>query len=125
MKDKPIVIYITLLAGLVSCIVCILNNAGLLNTLLYTLITLVVFVFIGLIANKIISEINHEVEEKDLAEKRRLEDEQREKERLEEEEAEARRAAAEAEKRAAEEEEALRAAEEEEKKNNSKHNRLF
>ncbi len=84
MKDKPLVIIITLLGGAVCSICCILKRAGLLWTLLATLITLVVFMIIGLIINKFYTEVKNEVIEADkererLAEEERLkrEEEQR------------------------------------------------
>ena len=84
-KDKPIVICVTLIAGFIACITCILNNAGLLYTLLFTFIALFIFMIIGSIANRFISGVNREVEEAEKAEQQRLEDEQREKEKEEEE----------------------------------------
>lgn len=84
-KDKPIVICVTLVAGFIACITCILNNAGLLYTLLFTFIALFIFMIIGSIANRFISGVNREVEEAEKAEQQRLEDEQREKEKEEEE----------------------------------------
>ena len=87
MKDKPLVIIITLLGGAVCSICCILNRAGLLWTLLATLITLIVFMIIGLIVNRFITEVREEVRAAD-EEKARLAEE----ERLRQAELEARRA---------------------------------
>ena len=56
MKDKPIVIIITLLAGLVACICCIIKSAGLLATLLSVLISMIIFLIIGQIVNSIIAK---------------------------------------------------------------------
>ena len=76
MKDKPLVIIITLLGGAVCSICCILKRAGLLWTLLATFITLVVFMIIGLIVNKFYTEVRNEVAEADK-EKERLAEEER------------------------------------------------
>ncbi len=88
MKDKPLVIIITLLGGAVCSICCILKRAGLLWTLLATLITLVVFMIIGLIINKFYTEVKNEVIEADK-ERERLAVEERlkreEEQRLREE----------------------------------------
>ncbi len=119
-KDKPIVICVTLIAGATACICCIINKAGLFYTLLFTFIALFVFMIIGLIANKLVSGVNNEVKEAEEAEKKRLEEERLEKERLEEEERE--REAAETAEAAKSREEAA-AAEKEEKK--TEHRRLF
>lgn len=88
MKDKPIVIIITLLGGAVSSICCILKGIGLLWTLLITLITLIVFMIIGLFVNKVYSDIRQELEaqkreQERIAEERRIEREAREAERKE------------------------------------------
>ena len=76
MKDKPLVIIITLLGGAVCSICCILKRAGLLWTLLATLITLVVFLIIGIIVNRFITEVRNEVKAAD-EEKARLAEEER------------------------------------------------
>ncbi len=76
MKDKPLVIIITLLGGAVCSICCILKRAGLLWTLLATLITLLVFMIIGLIVNKFITEVRNEVKAAD-EEKARIAEEER------------------------------------------------
>lgn len=80
MKEKPIAIFITLLGGAVSSICCILKGAGLLWTLFITFISLLVFMIVGLIVNKMITEVKNEVEEKEKIEARRAEEERREKE---------------------------------------------
>ena len=56
MKDKPIAGLITLTAGLIACICCILNKAGLLTTLITVLAVLFVFMIIGLIVNSIVAK---------------------------------------------------------------------
>lgn len=77
MKDKPLVIIITLLGGAVCSICCILKRAGLLWTLLATFITLLVFLIIGLIVNRFYTEVRNEViaadkERERIAEEERL-----------------------------------------------------
>ena len=77
MKDKPLVIIITLLGGAVCSICCILKRAGLLWTLLATFITLLVFLIIGLIVNRFYTEVKNEViaadkERERIAEEERL-----------------------------------------------------
>ena len=88
MKDKPLVIIITLLGGAVCSVCCILKRAGLLWTLLATFITLVVFMIIGMIVNRFYTEVRNEVIAAEK-EKARLEEEERlrreEEERLREE----------------------------------------
>ena len=76
MKDKPLVIIITLLGGAVCSICCILKRAGLLWTLLATFITLVVFMIIGMIVNRFYTEVKNEVIAAEK-EKARLEEEER------------------------------------------------
>ena len=85
MKDKPIVIIITLTAGLIACVCCILNHVGLLATLLPVLISLIVFLFIGQIVNSIFAKQNKEAEKRLKDEKQKLEEEAL-KERTKEEE---------------------------------------
>ena len=85
MKDKPIVIIITLTAGLIACVCCILNHAGLLATLLTVLISLIVFLIIGQIVNSIFAKQNKEAEKRLKDEKQKLEEEAL-KERTKEEE---------------------------------------
>ena len=74
MKDKPIVIIITLLGGAVSSICCILKGIGLLWTLLTTLICLFIFMIVGLCVNRVYLQIKSEVEAAE-AEKKRIEEE--------------------------------------------------
>ena len=71
MKDKPIAVIITLIAGLIAVICCIVNNAGLLGTLVTVLIVLFVFMIIGLIVNSIVTKQAVEAEKraKDLQQK--------------------------------------------------------
>lgn len=77
MKDKPIAVIVTLLGGAVSCICCIVNGAGLLWTLLMTLLALFVFLLIGLGVNKVYAGIKADLdairaEEERIEEERRL-----------------------------------------------------
>lgn len=88
MKDKPIVIYVTLIAGLIASVICIIRQMTLLDTLHITFITLLVFMIIGLVANKLVFKVNKEVEDRERAERERQEAEEREKERIEREERE-------------------------------------
>ena len=77
MKDKPIVIIITLTAGLIACICCIINRAGLLGTLISVLISMVVFLIVGLIVNSIIARQDRIAEKRARDEKQRQEEEAR------------------------------------------------
>ena len=77
MKDKPIVIIITLTAGLIACICCIINRAGLLGTLISVLISMVVFLIVGLIVNSIIARQDRIAEKRVKDEKQRQEEEAR------------------------------------------------
>ena len=77
MKDKPLVIIITLLGGAVCSICCILKRAGLLWTLLATFITLVVFMIIGMIINRFYTEVKNEVIEADKERERLAEEDLR------------------------------------------------
>ena len=65
MKDKPIVVIITLTAGLVACICCILKEAGLLATLIAVFASLLIFLVIGMIVNSIIAKQRHIAEERE------------------------------------------------------------
>lgn len=64
MKDKPIVVIITLIAGAVASVCCIIKGAGLLATLVTVLITLFCFLVIGLIVNAIVSKQKYIAEER-------------------------------------------------------------
>ncbi|MBR4781813.1 MAG: hypothetical protein IK014_10705 [Lachnospiraceae bacterium] len=64
MKDKPIAVFITLLAGLIACICSIINKAGLMGTLITVLVTLFVFMIIGLIVNSIVAKQDREAEKR-------------------------------------------------------------
>ena len=75
MKEKPIAIVIMLLGGAVASICCILMRIKLLYTLLIVLGTLLVFMVIGLIVNRIYSGIKAEIAEKEKEEAWRLEQE--------------------------------------------------
>lgn len=60
MKNKNIPAIITLSAGAIASIACIVNKYPLLDTLLTVFIILVIFYVIGLIASKCITKINKE-----------------------------------------------------------------
>ena len=62
-KDHNISALITLIAGAVTVIFCLLNNVLILDTLKYLLIVLIVFLIIGRIAEKIIQRITLAAEE--------------------------------------------------------------
>ena len=79
MKDRPIVIFITLTAGLVACICCIINKAGLVTTLIAVLVSLIVFLIIGMAVNSVIARQSKIAEER-AKEERQREEEQREAE---------------------------------------------
>ncbi len=68
MKDKPLVIVITLIGGLAASLCCIVNRAGLLTTLISVLVALVIFMIVGLIVNNIIVKQNKIVEEREIEE---------------------------------------------------------
>lgn len=76
MKDKPIVVIVMLLGGAVSCICSIMNGAGLLWTLLTTLITLFAFMLIGLCVNKVYAGIKADLDAI-KAEEERIEEERK------------------------------------------------
>lgn len=63
MKNKNIPALITLCAGAIAIITCILNNYPLLETLWVVLIILFVFYIIGVIVGKVIGKINKEAHE--------------------------------------------------------------
>ena len=85
MKDKPIVIVITLLGGATAAVSCLINGASLTTTLLFVLISLVVFLIIGIVANKIYARIKEELESKLARERMKRESEEFERERRENE----------------------------------------
>lgn len=58
MKNKNIPALITLCAGTIASITCIVNNYPLLDTLWIVLLILFVFYVIGLIVGKVINKIN-------------------------------------------------------------------
>ena len=64
MKDKPIAVIITLTAGLIACVCCIINKAGLLGTLITVFVTLFVFMIIGLIVNSIVAKQGRDAEKR-------------------------------------------------------------
>ena len=64
MKDKPIVIVITLLGGAIAAVSCLINGASLTITLVLVLVSLIAFLIIGIVANKIYARIKVELESK-------------------------------------------------------------
>lgn len=98
MRNKFIPLITMLMAGLVTCLICILKPIDTLHSLIYLLIILVIFYVIGSIAKVIIDKV---VEKANLeAEERANHEEYLKLKELEERE-EAEKAAAEAEKAAA------------------------
>ncbi len=85
MKDKPVVIIITLLGGAIAAISCLINEAPLVMTLLLVLISLVAFLIIGIVVNKIYARIKEELDSKMAREKMKTESEEFERERRENE----------------------------------------
>lgn len=83
MKDRPFVGFVTLVAGLIACICCIVRGVGLFATLVTVLITLFVFMIVGMIANKLLKSVHDEVIQYEKDEQERL---IREKEEAEERE---------------------------------------
>ena len=73
MKEKIITLITMLVGGFIACICCIIGKFSLLHTLEIVLLSLVVFMIIGIILDKIVTNINNEVkkaeEEKIEAEK--------------------------------------------------------
>ena len=74
MKEKPLATSIMLLGGATACICCIIRRAGLLRTLTFTLISLIVFMIIGLIAQKLYFDLKKEVEEQEKSAKKKRKD---------------------------------------------------
>ncbi|MCR4721104.1 MAG: hypothetical protein K5655_05185 [Lachnospiraceae bacterium] len=85
MKDKPLVIVITLLGGAIAAISCLINGADLFMTLLLVLISLVAFLIIGIVANKIYVRIKDELDSKSARERMMRESEEFEREKRENE----------------------------------------
>ncbi|MCR5431456.1 MAG: hypothetical protein K6E95_02750 [Lachnospiraceae bacterium] len=90
MKDKPLVIVITLLGGAIAAVSCLINGASLMITLLLVLISLVAFLIIGIVVNKIYARIKDELESKMARERIQRESEEFEREKKENERAIAR-----------------------------------
>jgi flagellar biosynthesis/type III secretory pathway M-ring protein FliF/YscJ len=63
MKNKNIPALITLCAGAIASITCILNNYPLIETLWVVLVILFIFYVIGVIVGKVIGKINKEAQE--------------------------------------------------------------
>ncbi len=63
MKNKNIPALITLCAGAIASITCILNNYPLLETLWVVLVILLVFYVIGVIVGRVIGKINKDAQD--------------------------------------------------------------
>lgn len=102
MREKPLATGITLVGGAIAALCCLINRADLLTTLIIVLIALVVFMVIGLIADKVYSTIRDQVKQAQQEELDRLDRERREAQLAAEEarEAEARRREKEADEQA-------------------------
>ena len=85
MKDKPIVIVITLLGGAIAAVSCIINGAGLTMTLVLVLVSLIAFLISGIVAHKIYARIKDELESKMARERLIREHEEFEREKRENE----------------------------------------
>lgn len=75
MDGKNIPPIITLSAGMIACVFCILKDASLYTTLKLVLLVMVIFYIIGRIAQKILVKIDNDAEEA-LLERQRLEQEE-------------------------------------------------
>ncbi|MBE5959910.1 MAG: hypothetical protein E7256_00750 [Lachnospiraceae bacterium] len=62
MKNKNIPAFITLLAGTIASILCIVNSYSLLEMLKIVLIVLIIFYIVGLIAGRIMDKMNADAE---------------------------------------------------------------
>ena len=79
MKIRYIPAGITLVAGAITCLICLLRNRDVMYSLETLLIVLVVFLFIGIKAQKIIVNIMHEQKMQEEDEIRRIEFEEAER----------------------------------------------
>ena len=79
MGERNIPPIITLSAALITCVMCIYNRAGLYVTLKKVLFVMIIFFFIGVIAQKIVRKVNRASEE-NAHEQQRKEQEQAAKE---------------------------------------------
>lgn len=73
MKIRYIPAGITLVAGAITCLICLLRNLDVMYSLETLLIVLVVFLFIGIKTQKIIVNIMHEQKMQEEDEIRRIE----------------------------------------------------
>ena len=85
MKDKPLVKVIMLLGGAIAAVSCLINRATLTWTLIIVLISLIAFLIIGIVANKIYARIKDELESKMARERIQRESEEFEREKRENE----------------------------------------
>lgn len=72
MKEKMIAGIIMLAGGAVASICCVINRFSLTETLKIVLLVMLIFLIVGLIADKIISNINQEVRLKEEAEMKEI-----------------------------------------------------
>lgn len=79
MKIRYIPAGITLVAGAITCLICLLRNLDVMYSLETLLVVLVVFLFIGIKAQKIIVNIMHEQKMQEEDEIRRIEFEEAER----------------------------------------------
>lgn len=91
MKDKPITIVVTLLGGAIAALSCLINGADLFWTLTLVLISLVAFLIIGMVVNRIYTRIKDDIDRREAEERARREYEAAEEERRMNEEALARK----------------------------------
>ncbi|MCR4721200.1 MAG: hypothetical protein K5655_05675 [Lachnospiraceae bacterium] len=85
MRDKPVVVVITLLGGAIAAVMCLVNGMQLMTTLLIVLISLIAFLIIGIVANKIYAKIKDELDSKLARERFQKESEKFEREKRENE----------------------------------------
>lgn len=71
-KEKNIPPLITLAAGMIACVMCMIRRADLLATLEIVLIVLVVFYIVGVIVKKIVGKINRDAEKAAVEREREL-----------------------------------------------------
>ena len=63
-EGRNIPLIVMLFAGFIVSIACIVYNFSLLQTLIFVLVTLIVFYIIGMVIKKVILTINHEAEQR-------------------------------------------------------------
>lgn len=80
MKEKKLPTVIMLIGGLVASTCCLINRVSLTGTLITVFISLMVFLVIGLIAGKFITEVNDEVKKAEEEEAKRKKEAERQAE---------------------------------------------